>query len=135
MHPLTLTAHGYSTRGMHHGSATAEIAVHLTRGKHITALEALGVYKVFRLASVINKLRGRGFPIVTTMRSDERGKEYASYCIPAVDSKLNFRGDACKVLGLNRTNATLHIRSDRYPMGTGFTVNCTEVCLPTAAVN
>ena len=61
-------------------SRTAEILAHLKREKHgITALGALGVYGVFRLASTIHRLRERGHAIVTERCFDLRGQEYGRY--------------------------------------------------------
>lgn len=61
-------------------SRTAEILAHLRREKNgISPLEALGVYGVYRLASVVHRLRARGHQIVTERRFDLRGHEYARY--------------------------------------------------------
>jgi hypothetical protein len=61
-------------------SRTSEILAHLKRERNgITALEALGVYGVFRLASTIHRLRERGYAIVTERCFDLRGHEYGRY--------------------------------------------------------
>lgn len=61
-------------------SRTAQILSHLRREKHgISPLEALGVYGVYRLSSVIHRLRERGHEIQTVMRNDALGKPYARY--------------------------------------------------------
>jgi hypothetical protein len=55
------------------------ILAHLLAGKSITQLEAFGVYRIFRLAARIHELKSKGHKIVTTMRIDETGKQYAEY--------------------------------------------------------
>jgi hypothetical protein len=55
------------------------ILSHLLAGKSITQLEAFGVYRIFRLAARIHELKSKGHKIVTTMRIDETGKQYAEY--------------------------------------------------------
>jgi len=60
-------------------SAQTKIALHLIKRGHITALEALGVYRCFRLASVIHRLRKQGMNIHTINTKDATGKQYARY--------------------------------------------------------
>lgn len=60
-------------------SQANQIAEHLTAGKSITALEALGVYNCYRAAAVIHVLRKRGLDITTELRQDRKGKRYAAY--------------------------------------------------------
>jgi hypothetical protein len=57
---------------------------HLLAGKSITQLEAFGVYRIFRLAARIHELKQKGHKIVTTMRIDETGKQYAEYSLRSV---------------------------------------------------
>lgn len=52
---------------------------HLTSGKTITQLEALGLYGLFRLAARIKELRNKGWNITTEMRDDPNGSKYAVY--------------------------------------------------------
>ena len=52
---------------------------HLARGRSITALEALGVYRIFRLAARILELRDAGHDVITDMKQDETGKWYGEY--------------------------------------------------------
>ena len=52
---------------------------HLEAGRSITPLEALGEYNIFRLASVINRLRDEGMPIGTFMKRSMMNKPYAEY--------------------------------------------------------
>lgn len=57
------------------------ILEHLQKNKHITPLEALGVYGVYRLASRIDELRKAGHNIVTERVRDLLGKQYARYSL------------------------------------------------------
>jgi hypothetical protein len=52
-------------------------ATGLTRG--ISALEAIGLYRIYRLAARIDELREDGMDIITVMKTDETGKQYARY--------------------------------------------------------
>lgn len=60
---------------------------HLRTGKHITALEAQSLYRVFRLAARIFELRaklvkeGDTHEIATTVVRDSTGKPYARYSL------------------------------------------------------
>lgn len=56
---------------------------HLTDVGSITALEALGLYGVFRLAARIFDLRKQGHDIITEVRRDHNGKSYARYVYAA----------------------------------------------------
>lgn len=46
-------------------SKHSQIREHLLSGHHITGLIALNQYGVYRLSSVINRLRNEGIPIIT----------------------------------------------------------------------
>ncbi len=48
-----------------------------TRG--LTAFEAIGLYRVFRLAARIQELREEGYEINTVIKYDTTGKSYARY--------------------------------------------------------
>jgi hypothetical protein len=48
-----------------------------TRG--ITAFEAIGLYRCFRLASRIKELRDEGINIITILKRDNTGKKYGKY--------------------------------------------------------
>ncbi len=52
---------------------------HLEDGKTITPLQALGVYGISRLSSVIEDLRQRGMEIDCVLKFDEMGKQYGEY--------------------------------------------------------
>lgn len=52
---------------------------HLRSGRSITQLEALGVYGIFRLAARILDLKNKGWKIVTEMKRDPNGSQYACY--------------------------------------------------------
>lgn len=61
-----------------------EIRNHLLRGETITGLQAIELYGVYRLSSVINRLRNRdGLEVETTMITATDGKTiFAKYWIP-----------------------------------------------------
>jgi len=55
-----------------------QIKQHIESGKPITGLQALKQYGVYRLSSVINRLRKDGLNIITQM-VEENGEKYAKY--------------------------------------------------------
>ena len=55
---------------------------HLKTHVGITALEALGVYGIFRLAPRICELRSKGVPIISVNNTDSKGRQYSRYSIP-----------------------------------------------------
>jgi hypothetical protein len=64
-------------------SKHSEIRQHLQAGHSLTGLEAMELYHVYRLSSVINRLRNEGLEIETTMITASDGKTiYAKYWIP-----------------------------------------------------
>lgn len=56
---------------------------HLLKGLSLSALEASNLFRVYRLAARIHRLKARGHTIVTTMRTDVTGKAYGSYSLVA----------------------------------------------------
>jgi len=56
-----------------------KILTHLREYGHITALQAIGVYRIFNLKGRIFDLRAAGYPIETDMVTDATGKRYARY--------------------------------------------------------
>ncbi len=54
---------------------------HLKKNHRLTALEALGVYGIYRLAPRVCELRAKGVPIKSTYATDERGRTYVEYTI------------------------------------------------------
>ena len=56
-----------------------QILAHLKSGKRITPLEALNLYKCFRLGGRIFSLRKLGHNIETKMIPIEKGKRIAEY--------------------------------------------------------
>lgn len=62
-------------------SKAREIEKHLLAGNSITGLQALNEFGVYRLSSVINRLRKKGHKIVTDMIF-YGDSEYADYFIP-----------------------------------------------------
>jgi hypothetical protein len=57
----------------------AAILKHLETKGSITALEALGLYGVFRLASCVERFRKAGHDISTVKKLDPNGQEYGRY--------------------------------------------------------
>jgi hypothetical protein len=55
------------------------VRAHLEAGKSITPSNAIAVYGIFRLASVIEDLRRAGMEIDTIIKYDEMGKKYGEY--------------------------------------------------------
>lgn len=60
-------------------SQTAQIQAHLDQGKSITAIEALDLYKCFRLAARISDLKDKNYPVAKQMIQLENGKYVAEY--------------------------------------------------------
>lgn len=58
-----------------------QVLTHLKTGQHITPLEAIGLYGVYRLAARIHDLRKAGHGIVTTVKRDTRGRPYSRYTL------------------------------------------------------
>lgn len=55
------------------------ILEHLRRYTTITPLEAITQYGIYRLSSVIERLRKRGWAITTQMKVAPSGSEYGEY--------------------------------------------------------
>lgn len=74
------------------------IKAHLRSGKTLSALEALGLYRAFRLAARIKELRDQHWDITTTMRLDITGKSYAVYSLELPKSLLppRYQGSAVR---------------------------------------
>jgi hypothetical protein len=64
-------------------SQPTAILRHMMEGRTISPLEALGVYKTYRLAAVIHRLREEGFNIETRIKRDPKGRRFAEYFIPS----------------------------------------------------
>ena len=58
-----------------------QVLSHLQSGKPITALGALKLYGIFRLASRIHDLKKAGVPIKCEERETDSGKRIASYSL------------------------------------------------------
>ena len=58
-----------------------KILNHLSDGHSITAVEALIVFKCFRLAARIKEIRSMGIEIRTEMKNDAEGVRYACYSL------------------------------------------------------
>ena len=59
-----------------------QVRNHLLSGNTITGLTALDLFQLYRLSSVISRLRDEGLPIETIMIDREDGTQYAKYLIP-----------------------------------------------------
>jgi hypothetical protein len=57
----------------------ALIMKHLKDRGALTALEALGTYRIYGLHQRISELKKMGFPIESVCKVDPTGKRYASY--------------------------------------------------------
>jgi hypothetical protein len=58
-----------------------KVLKHLEKHKHITPLEAIGVYGIYRLAARICELRQSGHRVLTHMQKDANYKPYARYVL------------------------------------------------------
>ena len=58
---------------------TAMIKAHLDKGNSITALEALDLFKCFRLASRMHELKESGYPFMKETITYNNGKRVAMY--------------------------------------------------------
>lgn len=56
-----------------------QILDHLRSGEHITQLQALGVYKIFRLSAIVFILRQDGWDIKREFHLDRTDRKYARY--------------------------------------------------------
>jgi hypothetical protein len=66
-------------------SQTQTLLEHMLAGKTITPMKAMMVYGVHRLAARIRDLRDAGHNIVTDLKEDESGRQYAEYRIQVRD--------------------------------------------------
>ena len=62
-------------------SQTQLILGHLVTRGSISALEAMSLYRIFRLAARVEELRNQGYEIDTEMKTDLTGKRYARYVL------------------------------------------------------
>lgn len=62
-------------------SQKQKILKHLSSGKSLSPLQALGLFGCYRLASRIYDLKRTGHPIETIIKSDDQGRTYASYVL------------------------------------------------------
>lgn len=60
-------------------SQNQKVLKHLRTGRNITAVSAMALYGVFRLASRIHDLRRQGHVIKSISAQDINGKNYALY--------------------------------------------------------
>ncbi len=64
------------------GSKKSMVLNHLKRGQTLTALQALRLYGVGRLASTVHRLKREGFVIKKNMIYNLLNEGYAEYYIP-----------------------------------------------------
>lgn len=57
----------------------SRVRQHLEAGKTITPMQAIAVYGIFRLSSVIEDLRAEGIEVDCVLKYDEMGKQYGEY--------------------------------------------------------
>lgn len=62
-------------------SQSQKILKHLSSGKSLSPLQALGLFGCYRLASRIHDLKRAGHQIETIIKSDDQGRTYASYVL------------------------------------------------------
>lgn len=67
------------------------LKAHLKTGKSITQLEALGLYGVFRLAARVHELKAKNWNILTEIKRDENGCEFAEYRLAKAKTVLPAR--------------------------------------------
>ena len=63
-------------------SQTQQIHDYLKSGKPLTAIEALELFKCFRLASRISDLKRQGYTINSELITTSTGKRVAQYSLP-----------------------------------------------------
>lgn len=80
---LTLGTPEFTTKHFRAGSQSSRILAHLLAGKTISQGKCNIVYGPWRLSDIIFNIRKAGFEVVTTMKTDESGHEYASYSLAA----------------------------------------------------
>lgn len=81
---------------MEETTQTSIILAELEAGKTITALEAFRLCGTLRLSSIIYKLRGRGYNVVTEMVK-RNGKTFAEYSLKEKeDEYYNKEADTSK---------------------------------------
>ena len=62
-------------------SQSQKILKHLSSGRSLSPLQALGLFGCYRLASRIHDLKRTGHPIETIIKNDDQGRTYASYVL------------------------------------------------------
>lgn len=62
-------------------SQSQKILKHLSSGRSLSPLQALGLFGCYRLAGRIYDLKRAGHQIETIIKSDDQGRTYASYVL------------------------------------------------------
>lgn len=73
---------------MNRTSQTNAILEHLKKGESITSMDALNMFKCFRLAARIYDLRKNGWEIEETLIKSETGNRYAEYKLKKEEKQL-----------------------------------------------
>lgn len=55
-----------------------------SKRRGISQLEAIGMFRIYRLAARIEELRDEGYDIETELRKDATGKTYARYFLRSI---------------------------------------------------
>lgn len=100
---MQATATASSKAPSKHASRTAHIEHLFRKGESLTPLNALAQYGVYRLADTVYRLRQRGEPLVTVIRKDFAGKEYAEYRWPRVGDEVDHYWTVKEVDAASRT--------------------------------
>lgn len=111
-------------------SQAQNIKDYLLSGKSLTALEALGLFRCFRLAARIEQLRKQGMKITTEICKDITNKTYAKYTYVSAVKELEVgaavrvlrdypsagikNGDTAQVLKVGATIAQVKTHSSRW---------------------
>lgn len=62
-------------------SQKQQVLQHLRAGEHLTPLEAIGLYGIYRLAARIFELRAEGHDIKSDVQYDTHSRPYARYTL------------------------------------------------------
>jgi len=62
-----------------------QVEQHLRTGRGITQLQALGLYKTFRLSAIIYTLKKEGMDIISTRKKALTGNHYVEYSMKETD--------------------------------------------------
>lgn len=109
-------------------SQAQNIKDYLLSGKSLTALEALGLFRCFRLAARVGQLRKAGINIKTEMCRDITDKAYAKYSYEAPTPKVLTNGEKARFI--RRSSAARAAVGDVVEVK-GIGVNMVRIQFPT----